>query len=187
MYANDKDISLIFKALSFVAGKHRDQRRKGEEAAPYINHLISVADILWELGQVRDISIIVAGILHDTLEDTDASVEELSREFGAHISSIVEEVTDDKSLPKDERKRLQVEHAGTASPEARQVKLADKISNVRDLCKSPPAGWSLQRQRTYIDWSEAVINQIRGSNALLEQHFNTIVQQAREQLTNNGL
>jgi len=183
MNVNTKDISLILKALTFSADKHRNQRRKGREAAPYINHLIGVAEILWEIGQVRDIPTIVAGILHDTLEDTDTTPEELTREFSAHILSIVEEVTDDKRLPKDERKRRQVERAGTASPEARQIKLADKISNIQDLIQAPPAGWSLQRQRDYVDWGESVIDRLRGSNERLEQHFDRIVQRAREQLS----
>ncbi len=182
MNANNKNISLIFKALNFVAGKHRDQRRKGPEAAPYINHLIGVADILWEIGQVRDISVIIAGILHDTLEDTSTSTEELAREFGAHILSIVEEVTDDKRLPKSERKRIQIERAGNASLEARQVKLADKIFNVHDLIEAPPTDWSLQRQRNYVDWSESVVNQLRGSNERLEQHFDSVIQHARAHL-----
>lgn len=187
MYADDKHVSIIFKALNFAAAKHRDHRRKGQHAAPYINHLIDVADILWNIGQVRDISILIAGILHDTLEDTDTTPAEIVRGFGPQVLSIVEEVTDDKSLPKEVRKRLQVEHAATISPEARQLKLADKIANVRELVQSPPAGWSRQRQRDYVSWSEEVVEQLRGCNARLEHHFNSVVQDAREQLGNYGV
>ena len=183
MNANDKHISDIFKALSFSATKHQKQRRKGRQAAPYINHLIDVADILWNIGQVRDISILIAGILHDTLEDTETSPEEIANQFGSQVLSIVEEVTDDKNLPKEVRKRLQVEHAATISLEARQLKIADKIANLRELVQSPPAGWTLQRQQNYVNWSEEVVDQLRGSNARLEKHFDTVAQHARTKLS----
>ncbi|MBD3308907.1 HD domain-containing protein, partial [candidate division KSB3 bacterium] len=132
-------ISLIFAALQFAAHKHQNQRRKNETASPYINHLIAVSSTLWDVGHIRDIDTIVAGILHDTIEDTDTSPHELEAQFGPKIRAIVEEVTDNKQLPKQERKRLQIEHAGQASLEARHVKLADKICNVSDLIESPPA------------------------------------------------
>lgn len=175
-------ISLILKAFKFAAHKHQDQRRKNETQSPYINHLIAVSETLWEIGKIRDMDTIAAGILHDTLEDTDTSPQELEITFGKKICSIVEEVTDDKTLPKQERKRLQIENARNATPEARYVKLADKICNVGDLIDSPPVGWSLQRRIEYVDWAENVINRLRGSHTLLEEHFDQVCREVRQQL-----
>jgi guanosine-3',5'-bis(diphosphate) 3'-pyrophosphohydrolase len=145
-----EDISIIWKALQFAARKHKDQRRKDAQASPYINHPIAVAGILWEVGGIRDIDVIVAALLHNTIEDTDTTPEELEAEFGMEICSIVREVTDDKSLPKQVRKQLQIEHSGSLSLQARQLKLADKICNIRDQAESPPASWSLERRIKYI-------------------------------------
>lgn len=175
-------ISLLLKALKFAADKHQHQRRKNQAASPYINHLIEVAELLWESGNVRDLNTIAAAILHDTIEDTDTSPAELETAFGSKVRRIVEEVTDDKRLPKEVRKQLQIEHAGEASWEARQVKLADKICNVQDLLDAPPADWSLQRRLDYVDWAEHVIQGLRGTNALLEQQFDAVCRQVRRHL-----
>ena len=175
-------ISLLLKALKFAADKHQHQRRKNQAASPYINHLIEVAELLWESGNVRDLNTIVAAILHDTIEDTDTSPAELETAFGPKVRRIVEEVTDDKRLPKEVRKQLQIEHAGEASWEARQVKLADKICNVKDLLAAPPADWSLQRRIDYVDWAEHVVRGLRGTNALLEQQFDEVCRQVRRHL-----
>ena len=182
MKDSGEDISRLVKAFKFAAHKHQHQRRKNETAVPYVNHLISVADILCEIGDVRDIDIIVAGILHDTIEDTDTSPKELEAEFGPRVLSIIEEVTDDKDLPKQVRKRLQIERAGQASIEARHVKLADKICNVQDLIESPPAEWPLERQIQYVDWAESVINGLRGSNERLERYFDEVCRKVRKHL-----
>ena len=114
---------------------------------------------------------ICAALLHDTIEDTDTTADELRCEFGQAISSIVLEVTDDKTLPKAERKRLQVEHAAHLSTHAKLVKLADKICNLRDVASSPPADWSIERQREYFDWAKQVVDQLRGAHAGLEAVF----------------
>ncbi len=174
------DISLMLKTLKFAAYKHQHQRRKNKQASPYINHLITVSEILWEIGEVRDMNTLVAAILHDTIEDTDTSPEELESTFGKEICSIVKEITDDKSLPKQTRKRLQVEHAGNASLEARYIKLADKIANIQDIIEAPPVNWPLQRQGEYVDWAEEVINGLRGSNEKLERYFDDVCRQARQ-------
>ena len=176
------DISLMLKAFKFAALKHQHQRRKSEAAVPYINHLIEVSETLWEIGHIRDIDTIIAGILHDTIEDTDTVPEELEATFSKKIRSLVEEVTDDKRLPKQERKRLQIKHAGDASLEARHIKLADKICNVRDLIAAPPAQWSLERKIAYVDWAESVIDGLRGSNDPLEQYFDEVCQETRRHL-----
>jgi guanosine-3',5'-bis(diphosphate) 3'-pyrophosphohydrolase len=165
------DLELILHALEFAAHKHRDQRRKDVHASPYINHPIALANILVNEADIHDPEVICAALLHDTIEDTQTTADELEAEFGAVVRDIVLEVTDDKLLPKTERKRLQIEHASQASPKAKLVKLADKISNLRDIAASPPASWSLTRQQEYFEWAKAVIDGVRGANAKLEAAF----------------
>ncbi len=167
----EQELKLLLKALSFASHKHRDQRRKDIEASPYINHPISVSNILCNEGHVTDVEVICGALLHDTVEDTKTTPEELEAEFGKAIRDIVMDVTDDKSLPNKERKRLQVEHAAHASDKAKLVKLADKISNLRDVANSPPPDWPLERRQTYFDWAKSVIDQIRGIHPLLESIF----------------
>jgi guanosine-3',5'-bis(diphosphate) 3'-pyrophosphohydrolase len=173
------DLALVLKALHFAADKHRAQRRKDAAASPYINHPIAVAETLVSIGGVREAVTIVAAILHDTIEDTETSGEELEAQFGAQIRAVVEEVTDDTTLPGEVRKRLQVERARHKSLPARLVKLADKICNVRDLVEAPPAGWSAERRRRYVDWARAVIDELRGSNAALEARFDELCARAQ--------
>jgi len=162
---------LVLKALSFAARKHRDQRRKDEEASPYINHPIALATLLWHEGGVTDPLVLAAALLHDTVEDTDTTPQELRAEFGDAIADVVLEVTDDTRLPKAERKRLQIEHAAGISHAAQLVKLADKICNLRDVAASPPRGWPLERQREYFDWAKQVVDRMRGTHAGLEALF----------------
>lgn len=164
-------LTAVFRALEFAAHKHRDQRRKDADATPYINHPIQLARLLIDDGGLTDTDVIVAAILHDTVEDTRTTTEELEREFGAAVARLVMEVTDDKRLPKDVRKRLQVEQAATLSRGARLVKLADKICNLRDMNTAPPADWPLERRREYFDWAAAVVDRIRGTHAELEKLF----------------
>ncbi|HET7199035.1 MAG TPA: HD domain-containing protein [Burkholderiales bacterium] len=156
-------MALLLKALAFSAHKHRDQRRKDAEASPYINHPIALADVLVNEAGVSDVEVICAALLHDTVEDTATTHEELLDAFGTRVARIVAEVTDDKRLPKAERKRLQVEHAPHLSREAKLVKLADKLCNLRDVAERPPAGWDLARRREYFDWAKRVIDGLRGA------------------------
>jgi len=165
------DTGLLLKALAFAALKHRDQRRKDLEASPYINHPIALANILCNEGGVCDENVLCAALLHDTVEDTETTPEELTEVFGETISDLVMELTDDKSLPKAERKRLQIEHAVHASHQAKLVKLADKISNLRDIASSPPAGWDLVRKQEYFDWAKKVVEGVRGAHPKLEAIF----------------
>jgi guanosine-3',5'-bis(diphosphate) 3'-pyrophosphohydrolase len=166
-----KDLKLIMQALSFAAHKHRDQRRKDVDASPYINHPISLANILTNEGGISDVEVICAALLHDTIEDTDTTAEELGQVFGLVIQSIVVEVSDDTTLPRVDRKRLQIEHAAHASDKAKLVKLADKISNLRDVAVNPPENWSLERRQEYFDWAKQVIDQLRGVHPRLETLF----------------
>ncbi len=173
----------VLRALHFAAQKHRDQRRKDPEASPYVNHVIDVAETLARVGGVDDASMLQAAILHDTIEDTETRAAEIERVFGQEIQSLVTEMTDDRSLPKKERKRLQIEHAPHLSPRAKQIKLADKICNIRDVIHSPPESWSLERRLEYLDWSEQVVAGCRGCNPALEQCYDRILAEGRRLLT----
>ena len=175
-------IPKILIAASFAADKHKQQRRKGSDADPYINHPLEVARILAEVGEVDDNDMIIAGLLHDTVEDTETTFAEIEEKFGTRIAGFVRELTDDKSLPKAERNRLQVEHAPHMTHEAKQIKLADKISNIRDVTNNPPANWSVERRTEYIDWGERVVAGLRGSNEKLEKMFDDLVSAAREKI-----
>jgi guanosine-3',5'-bis(diphosphate) 3'-pyrophosphohydrolase len=166
----ERSASLI-SALSFAAYKHRNQRRKDVEASPYINHPIALAHVLSVEGNVWDQKVLIAAVLHDTLEDTKTTVGELRRKFGKKIARIVIEVTDDKKLHKSVRKRLQIEHAPTLSKPAKLVKLADKICNLRDVVSSPPTKWPLKRRRKYFDWAKSVVDGLRGVHPRLEKLF----------------
>ncbi|MBK8864376.1 MAG: bifunctional (p)ppGpp synthetase/guanosine-3',5'-bis(diphosphate) 3'-pyrophosphohydrolase [Betaproteobacteria bacterium] len=163
--------ALLLRAASFAAHKHRDQRRKDARASPYINHPLMLADILASEGSVTDTVTLCAALLHDTIEDTETKPDELRELFGPEIAAVVVEVTDDKTLEKADRKRLQVEHASVISDKAKLVKLADKIANIRDVVSSPPADWSLDRKRDYFDWAKRVIDQLRGVHPQLEAAF----------------
>jgi GTP diphosphokinase / guanosine-3',5'-bis(diphosphate) 3'-diphosphatase len=165
------ELALLLKALAFAAHKHRDQRRKDAEASPYINHPIELADVLVNEGGITEVEVLCAALLHDTVEDTDTTPEELTDAFGARIARIVAEVTDDKQLPKDMRKRLQIEHAPSLSHEAKLVKLADKLCNLRDVAERPPAKWDLARRREYYDWAKRVVDGMRGTHPRLEAAF----------------
>jgi len=167
----DNDLQLLLKALAFAAAKHKDQRRKDVDASPYINHPVALADVLCNVGHITDIEVICAALLHDTVEDTDTSAEELEAEFGRAIRDIVMEVTDDKTLPKPARKQAQIDHAAGLSKKAKLVKLADKICNLRDVANSPPPDWSLARRRAYFDWAREVIDRLHGVHAGLEAVF----------------
>ena len=171
---HDEGMGLVLRAARFAAWKHRDQRRKGKGREPYINHPLDLAHVLWFEGGVQDPLVLAAALLHDTIEDTQTTVQELQGEFGVQVARIVMEVTDEASLNWRVRKKLQVSRARLASPEARQVKLADKICNLRSMVASPPSGWSEDRQRAYFDWAKQVVDQLRGSNPELEQRFDQI-------------
>jgi guanosine-3',5'-bis(diphosphate) 3'-pyrophosphohydrolase len=164
-------LSVIIRATAFAAERHRRQRRKDAEASPYINHPIALVDVLVNEAAVQDTIVLTAALLHDTIEDTATTAQELEAAFGTETAGVVVEVTDDKTLPKAERKRAQIEHAAALSQAAKLVKLADKICNLRDMRDSPPADWPLERRREYFDWSKQVIDGLRGAHAQLEALF----------------
>ena len=175
-------LALLTSAADFAAKKHKGQRRKGANREPYINHPLEVAKLLAEVGRIDTVEILAAAILHDTIEDTDTTEEELQGIFGSEIVSIVLEVTDDKSLPKQERKRLQIEKAPNLSVGAKHVKLADKISNVEDMTENPPEHWSVRRRIEYVEWGIAVVHGLKGVNSELETAFDAAAERAKTAL-----
>ena len=176
------DVTEVIEALHFAAHKHRFQPRKDEAKTPYINHVIAVVHTLATVGEITEPVTLVAAALHDTVEDTKTSSQELEDRFGPEVRRVVQEVTDDKSLPKAERKKLQIEHAARASSRAKMIKLADKTSNLRAIVQSPPVGWSLERQREYFEWATAVVAGCRGINPRLEESFDRAYRAGAENL-----
>jgi len=169
-------LGLVIEALRFAADHHCDQRRKDGRGSPYINHPIEVAHLLWTRGRVRDPITLMAALLHDTVEDTEATIEDIERAFGSAVAGVVAEVTDDKSLPKAERKQLQVLHAPKKSPRAKLVKLGDKISNLGDLLDSPPFDWAAERRRDYAEWAAAVVDGLADASPELAALFDELYQ-----------
>lgn len=178
MQFSEKDISKFIKALNFSAYKHRSQKRKSIEEIPYINHPLRVAEILWEEGDIRNMDIIIAGILHDTIEDTGTKAEEITALFGETVTGYVLEVTDDRSLSKEERKKMQIEHAANISFEAKQIKLADKIANIYDVGINPP-NWTVERKKQYLEWADLVVSELKGANPKLEALFYKILEESK--------
>ena len=178
----DDSVGLLLKAIRFAAEKHTDQRRKDSKSSPYINHPVRVAEMLWTMGEVRDDTLLVASILHDTVEDTATQPDEIRDEFGEEVLALVLEVTDDKSLPKQVRKQLQVETAPHKTRNAKLLKLADKICNLHDILASPPDDWSLERRQEYLLWTERVVAGLRGVNTRLENHYDELLAEGKRLL-----
>ena len=177
------DIKTLAQAISFAAKKHRTQKRKGADGEPYINHPLEVLNLLTNVGNVEEYDVLIAAVLHDTIEDTETTKEEIAELFGENVCRMVLELTDDKSLPKAERKQLQIEHAPHISVGAKQIKLCDKISNIRDISGNPPRDWSKKRRIEYIEWGEKVVAGLRGVNVNLEKHFDELIGQVKQRLT----
>jgi (p)ppGpp synthase/HD superfamily hydrolase len=172
----------LLAAAHFSADRHRDQRRKGARGTPYINHPLEVAERIVRVGGIDDLDILIAAILHDTIEDTETTADEIEDQFGSAVAGLVLEVTDDKSLTSSERKRLEIEHAPHLTTGAKLIKLADKISNVADTESNPPASWSRQRRRDYLDFAEQIALGCRGINEALDREFERVLAQARDRI-----
>src|SRR3954453_13702098 len=161
----------IMSAARFAAEKHAQQKRKGENGEPYFNHLLEVAELIAASSPHLDVELVMAAFLHDTVEDTGVTLQELEQRFGKDVADLVSEVTDDKSLPKEIRKQLQVEHTPEKSSRAQTLKLADKISNLRAIISSPPVGWSRERKQQYFEWARQVVSGIASPNEYLKSEF----------------
>ena len=179
----------ILRAAVFAARVHATHRRKGAAGEPYVNHVLEVADIL--AAHAAPPAAIIAALLHDTVEDSDQDPEpctlpQIEASFGPEIAGIVAEVSDDKSLPKEVRKGLQIRHAPGASAAAKQVKLADKISNLRSIAASPPKGWDHARRLEYVGWAGRVATGLKGSNPALDALFEATYRDAVQRLAAEG-
>jgi (p)ppGpp synthase/HD superfamily hydrolase len=161
----------LMRAASFAAEKHVGQRRKGATAEPYINHVLEVATLVAGALQEPDVNLVMAALLHDTIEDTDATKAELTKQFGTDVADLVAECTDDKSLAKEERKRLQIVNAPHKTRRAQAIKVADKTSNLRAILTSPPADWDHERKRNYFAWAKEVVDGLTAPNPVLKAEF----------------
>ncbi len=167
----------VLDAARFASERHAAQKRKGAAGEPYINHLIEVAHLVSTAISEPDANLVVAALLHDVIEDAGVTAAELTERFGPDVTALVVEVTDDKSLPKSERKRLQVVNAPKKSVRAQSIKLADKISNVRSMLASPPADWDYRRRREYVDWAKRVVDGLAAPNPILKAEFERTLRQ----------
>ncbi|KAI6203563.1 hypothetical protein M3Y94_00571700 [Aphelenchoides besseyi] len=169
------DLALVLKAADFAARRHRQQKRKDLKQTPYINHPVGVAHILTDIGDVKDTVTLVAALLHDTVEDTKTTIEEIEWEFGTEVRSIVAELTEDKTLPREQRKKIAVDKADQLSSKARVIQLADKLYNLRDLERAIPIGWSKGHVREYVDWSRELVQKIRNTNEAIEAELDDTI------------
>jgi len=172
----------VLHAADTAARWHVHQRRKGEAAEPYVNHLLEVALLVAQATGGKDFDLVIAALLHDAIEDCDTPAAEIAQQFGPDVAELVQAVTDDKTLPKAERKRLQIAHAAHAAPRAKLLKLADKTSNLRAMAASPPKGWALERKLEYVTWARDVVAGLRGSHAWLEGQFDQAAAEAERAL-----
>jgi len=171
----EHEVARILEAVRFAAEKHKDQKRKNPSQTPYIIHPIGVSRTLLTLGNVRDTDVLIGALLHDTVEDTETTFEEIRGRFGARVEGIVRELTDDKSLPKQERKRLQIVNAPHKSLEAAQIKLSDKLYNLNDLARVPPADWSQERIDEYFKWAKEVVDALPDANPAVKAAVDQVI------------
>jgi GTP diphosphokinase / guanosine-3',5'-bis(diphosphate) 3'-diphosphatase len=183
----DESAGLLIQAIKFSSFRHRTQRRKDASGSAYIHHPIQVMELIWDVGEIRDRDILIAALLHDTIEDTvrPTSLEEVNLKqeiadlFGKEVLAMVLEVTDDKKKDDKVRKQLQIDHAPALSFGAKIIRLADKTANLQDIIDNPPVFWSRARKSEYFDWAEKVVAGLRGVNPNLEKRFDQVVQAGR--------
>jgi guanosine-3',5'-bis(diphosphate) 3'-pyrophosphohydrolase len=175
-------LRLVSEAAELAARRHNGMARKGRGSEPYINHLAEVANLLSTATDGADAELVAAGWLHDTIEDTETTREELAQKFSERVASLVVECTDDMSLPKSERRRLQVIDARKKSPGTKLIKIADKISNIGARIHPVPSADERDDLADYTRWAEQVVAGCRGGNAFLDQTFDKTVKLARSSL-----
>jgi HD domain-containing protein len=180
------EVRRLTKALAFAAEAHRNHRRKGASQEPYINHLIEVLDLVASV-EGGDMDVLIAALLHDVLEDTQTGYEELAAAFGERVACIVQENSDDMTLPKPERRRARLASIGKKSRDARLVKFADIISNLRATAVSPPAGWSNDRRLGYLESCRDLVDAGRGSNAEIERIFDDTAKAVEQTIRTEGV
>lgn len=163
----------LSKAIVFASHAHAGQYRK-DGNTPYINHPLEVMNlVVMHVDRPQD-DVLIAAVLHDVVEDTNVTSAEIKHMFGGHVARLVAELTDDKSLTKEERKRIQLQEVHTLSPDGKLLRLCDKICNVYDILYAPPGDWDIRRRMDYLKWSKAVVDRIRGVHPLLEKRFDEL-------------
>jgi GTP diphosphokinase / guanosine-3',5'-bis(diphosphate) 3'-diphosphatase len=182
-----KEWIAVLRAADAAARWHVHQRRKGAAEEPYINHLLEVATLVAEATDGKDPELVIAALLHDSIEDQEVPRSIIAEAFGDGVAKLVEEVTDNKKLEKHERKRLQVEHAHKKSQRAKILKLADKTSNLRAIAASPPPEWSVKRLLEYVDWARNVSTGLTGVSKWLEGEFEQAAKEASAVATSAGV
>lgn len=173
-----KEWIAVLKAADAAARWHVHQRRKGAAQEPYVNHLLEVAMLVAEATDGKDPNLVIAALLHDAMEDQEVPRAIIADTFGEDVAALVAEVTDDKGLAKQDRKRAQVEHSAKKSQRAKILKLADKTSNLRTIAASAPPDWSVKRRLEYVAWAGDVAKGLRGASAWLEQEFEQAAKEA---------
>jgi (p)ppGpp synthase/HD superfamily hydrolase len=173
-----KEWIAVLRAADAAARWHVHQRRKGAAQEPYVNHLLEVATLVAEATLGKDPELVIAALLHDSIEDQEVPRAVLAEKFGEGVAKLVEEVTDDKALEKAERKRRQIEHAHKTSPRTKILKLADKTSNLRALAASPPPDWSVKRRLEYVVWARKVSEGLAGVSDWLDREFEQAAKEA---------
>jgi (p)ppGpp synthase/HD superfamily hydrolase len=175
-------LRLVSEAAELAARRHNGMARKGRGNEPYINHLAEVANLLAAATEGADAELVAAGWLHDTVEDTETTREELAKKFSERVAALVIEVTDDMRLPKDQRRQKQIVDAPKKSPGAKLIKIADKISNIRARILPQPDQDERDDLIDYVAWAEQVVRGCRGGNAMLDRTFDETVDAARSTL-----
>jgi (p)ppGpp synthase/HD superfamily hydrolase len=175
-------LRLVSEAADFAARRHSGMARKGRSNEPYVNHLAEVANFLAIATDGTDAELVAAGWLHDTIEDTKTTREELAQKFSKRVAALVVDVTDDMTLPKDQRRQQQIIDAPNKSPGAKLIKIADKISNIRARILPQPSQDEREDLIDYVAWAEKVVAGCRGVNAVLDRTFDETVQLARSTL-----
>ena len=177
-----KEWVTVLRAADAAARWHVHQRRKGSAREPYVNHLLEVASLVAEATEGKDTDLVIAALLHDAIEDQEVPIELIEGEFGKRVADVVSQMTDDKALPKEERKRKQIATAREKSNDAKIIKLGDKISNMRAIAFSPAPDWSVKRRLEYIRWARDVVDGLRGTSPWLEEQFDNAAAEAESSL-----
>jgi (p)ppGpp synthase/HD superfamily hydrolase len=172
----------VLRAADAAARWHVHQRRKGAAEEPYINHLLEVASLVAAATEGKNPTVVIAALLHDAIEDQEVPRELIAREFGEDVATLVEEVTDDRQLDKQQRKRIQAETACKKTDDAKRIKLADKTSNLRAVTFSPPRDWSVKQRLEYVRWAKEVASGLQGVSLLLEQQFDRAAEEAERSI-----
>lgn len=172
---NLDDVEKLLTALEFSAQYHSGQYRDGEDKIPYIIHPIGVCILVWESGTGATTDMLIAALLHDTLEDTDATAEEIENLFGPHVLRLVLDLTTDPKLSSKEAKQHQLDHAPYMHEQAKVVKLCDRLYNITDLLNSPPPTWSQEGKDAYIAHTEKLVKALEGAAPFIENEIANIV------------